>query len=188
MGACSLKGCNVCDFPGISFGDTVKYPFYARYSSLNDTRRTKRPTGTINSSVMWNLEDIVESKPRLRTYEQYIQQGLAAQQGLVAANINGVHEPWVLGSLSYARLIHPTKDAMHSAHNSIKDSIKLMKPNTSKPYFINRTKRPAVLKSCRDFHVFSFMTRRANPRWPWIVSRPEAVLHDDRFKHVLGNQ
>jgi hypothetical protein len=165
----------------------MKYPFYARYTTLNDPRRSKRPTGTINSSVMWNLIDVVESKPRLRTYEQYIEHGLAAQNGVIAPNVNGVHQPWLLDRLSYANLIHPTKDAMHSAHNSIKDSIKLIKPNTSQPFFVNRTKRPAVVKSCRDFHVFTFMTREVNPRWPWIISRQEALLHDERFKHVLGN-
>ena len=56
MGAGSLKGCNVCDFGGVNCGETIKYPSYARYTSLNDTRRLRRPTGCVNSNVMWNIE------------------------------------------------------------------------------------------------------------------------------------
>ena len=32
MGSGSLKGCNMCDFGGIHFGETIKYPLYARYT------------------------------------------------------------------------------------------------------------------------------------------------------------
>ena len=37
MGSNSQHGCNVCDFHGIYFGNTQKYPFYYRYTSLNDS-------------------------------------------------------------------------------------------------------------------------------------------------------
>ena len=154
MGAGSLKGCNVCDFGGVHFGETIKYPSYARYTSLNDTRRLRRPTGCVNSNVMWNIENITDTRPRNRSYNEYIAHGLAVKSGEEEARLNGVHEPWILHQLSYAHLIHPTKDAMHCAHNTIRDSIKLFKPNQSNPFFLNRTKRAAVISSCRQLGIF----------------------------------
>ena len=41
QGACSVKGCNACDFPGLTFARTVCYPFYARYLPADDPRRLK---------------------------------------------------------------------------------------------------------------------------------------------------
>jgi hypothetical protein len=187
MGSGSLKGCNVCDFGGVHFGETVKYPLYARYTSLTDERRLRRPNGCANSNVMWNLENITTPQPRDRTYEEYISQGTEVLEGVLEANVNGVHEPWILHQLSYAHLIHPTKDAMHCGHNTIRDSIKLLKPNQSKPYFVNRTKRPAVITSCRQGSIFSFITRENNPTWPWIMSKESCKTHDDRFNHVIGD-
>ena len=186
MGAGSLKGCNVCNFNGISFGETVKYPFYARYTLSTDTRRLRRPTGCPNANVMFNLKEVVEPPPQVRLYADYKHQGLEVLHEILEAKVNGVHGPWILDRLTYGHLIHPTKDAMHCSHNTIRDSIKLFKPNTSNPYFVNRTKRPAVLNSCRNASIFPFMTRELNPIWPWIVSKEECVTHDSRFEHVLG--
>ncbi len=75
---------------------------------------------------------------------------------------------------------------MHFAHNSIRDSIKLFKPNQSKPYFLNKTKRPAVISSCRLLGIFLFVTRENDPLWPWMLPKECAKLHDSQFDHVLG--
>ena len=187
MGSGSLKGCNVCDFGGIHFGETIKYPLYARYTIPTDPRRLRRPSGCPNSIAMYNVQNITSQIPRDRTYVEYVEQGNAVKQGFIEANVHGVHEPWILHHLSYAHLIHATKDAMHCAHNTIKDSVHLFKPNTSKPYFVNRTKRPAVLTSCRQESIFHFMTRENGPSWPWIMEKDSCRTHDARFEHVLGN-
>ena len=76
---------------------------------------------------------------------------------------------------------------MHCAHNTIRDSVHLFKPNTSKPYFVNRTKRPAVITSCRQESIFHFMTRENGSSWPWIMEKESCRTHDARFDHVLGN-
>jgi hypothetical protein len=186
MGSGSLKGCNVCDFGGVHFGETVKYPSYARYTIPTDSRRLRRPTGCANSNVMWNIDNITSPQPRNRTYDEYIAQGSEVESGLEEANVNGVHAPWILHQLSYAYLIHPTKDAMHCAHNTIRDSIKLFKPNQSNPFFVNRTKRPAVIASCRLQSIFSFLSREINPTWPWILPKESCQTHDNRLSHVLG--
>ena len=58
QGGGSLKGCNSCDFPGITFAGTRVYPFYSRYLPLNDPRRLKRPPrGIENHSLMFNLRN-----------------------------------------------------------------------------------------------------------------------------------
>jgi len=43
QGTGSLRGCNACDFPGITFAGTRVYPFYSRYIHADDPRRLKRP-------------------------------------------------------------------------------------------------------------------------------------------------
>ena len=81
MGAGSTKGCNVCDFEGVRFGQTTKYPFYARYAELDDSRRNKRPTGVPNSTVMWNVETTNLPRPRNRTYATYLRQCERVENG-----------------------------------------------------------------------------------------------------------
>lgn len=81
MGSGSAKGCNVCDFGGIVFGQTEKYPFYARYAPQDDPRRLKRPTGVPNSTVMWNVQATDEPRPRNRTYATYLRQCERVENG-----------------------------------------------------------------------------------------------------------
>ena len=100
-------------------------------------------------------------------------------------NVNGVHKKWLLNQLTYAANIHQTKDSMHSANNTIRDSLKVLKPNTSEPKFENRTKRLNVIKSCQEYRIFPFMYADP-PLFPWILTKEEVEEHDNRFKHVLG--
>ena len=74
---------------------------------------------------------------------------------------------------------------MHSANNTIRDSLKVLKPNTSEPEFENRTKKTNVIQSCREFHIFPFVYGD-NPSFPWILTKEEVAEHDKRFKHVIG--
>ena len=102
MGSNSQHGCNVCDFHGIYFGNTQKYPFYYRYTSLNDSRRLKRPTGIPNSSRMYNVESAVSKKPTLRNYDTYITQGGDVESGRTAAS---EVRSMVYGSLLICRIL-----------------------------------------------------------------------------------
>ena len=187
MGSNSSHGCNTCDFYGVYFGKTQKYPFYYRYSNLDDSRRLKRPTGVPNSSHMYNIETLITKKPTIRSYKQYVAQGQEVQNGVITAASVGINGVWLFHALPYAHLIHPTKDAMHSANNTIKDSCCVLKPSTtSKPPFTNRTTNLNVLLSCREYKIFPFITRAENPIWPWILTNEQLETHDARMHHVLG--
>ncbi len=96
-----------------------------------------------------------------------------------------MHKKWLLNQLSYAAYIHQTKDSMHSANNTIRDSLKVLKPNTSEPEFENRTRKTNVIESCREFRIFPFVYA-VPPTFPWILTKEEVQEHDNRFKHVLG--
>ncbi len=90
--------------------------------------------------------------------------------------------------MPYASLLHPTKDIMHTANNSIKDSLKVFKRSTtSQPAFENRTTKDSVVASCREYKIFPFMTRPIDPQWPWILSNNYILQHDNRLKNILGN-
>ena len=115
MGSNSQHGCNVCDFHGIYFGNTQKYPFYYRYTTLNDPRRLKRPTGVANSSRMYNLESEITRKPIVRNYDTYLRHGSAVETGQTAASEVGINGVWIFDDLLYSSLLHPTKEIMHTA-------------------------------------------------------------------------
>jgi hypothetical protein len=115
-----------------------------------------------------------------------LQQCTDVERGREDKSVNGVHGIWTLHGLSYANNIFATKDSMHSANNTIKDSLCVLKPNTTVPSkFENRTTRPNVVASCREFHIFPFVYADT-PRFPWILTSEDIKIHDDRFKHVLG--
>ncbi len=82
MGSGSRKGCNVCDFGGVYFGQTNKYPFYARYAPADDHRREKRPSGVSNSAVMYNVETTDLPRPRNRNYATYLRQCERDENGI----------------------------------------------------------------------------------------------------------
>ena len=105
--------------------------------------------------------------------------------GFDEPSVNGVHKKWLLDQLSYAAHIHQTKDSMHSANNSIRDSLKVLKPNTSEPEFENRTRKQNVIQSCREYRIFTSVFADP-PIFPWILTKKEIQEHDNRFKHVLG--
>ena len=76
---------------------------------------------------------------------------------------------------------------MHSATNSVKDSIKVMKPmRNSKPYqHTNRTENASCIKSCCQERIFPFVYATESS-FPWILTLDELSKHDNRFECVLG--
>ena len=186
MGSGSINGCNVCDFHGIYFGHTQKYPFYYRYTNQGDSRRLKRPTGVQNASSMYNLESNVHTKPKVRTYAEYIHRGKLVENEEVPAKDVGINGIWYFNILPYSHLLHPTKDIMHSSNNIIEDSCRLMKPTSnSQPKHTNRTTSVSVIASCREYRIFPFLTKD-QPDVPWILTNETRISHDRRFEHVLG--
>ena len=43
MNSNNSHSCNVCNFPGVYFAGTERYPFYSRYTPKDDARRSARP-------------------------------------------------------------------------------------------------------------------------------------------------
>ena len=137
---------------------------------------------------MYNLESEVTTKPKIRNYEEYIKNGLLVEDNLVLPKEVGINGIWLFQGLSYANLLHPTKDAMHCANNIIEDSCRLMKPTTqSNPKHTNRSTSHSVLASCREYRILPFLTKD-DPDVPWILSSETRIEHDLRFEHVLGLQ
>ena len=76
---------------------------------------------------------------------------------------------------------------MHSAINSVKDYIKVMKPTkNSKPYqHTNRMESVCRIESCRQERIFPFVYATESS-FPWILTVEELSKHDSRFECVLG--
>ena len=81
--------------------------------------------------------------------------------------------------------VHTSNKSIYSANNTIRDSLKVLKPNTSEPEFENRTRKQNVINSCRDHYIFPFVYAE-NATFPWILTKEEVIEHDKRFKNVLG--
>ena len=188
MGSNSAHGCNVCNFPGIYFAGAERYPFYSRYTARNDPRRLQRPTAEVSHwRKMWNVKPDNNPIPKKRTYQEYIEAARKVENNTITASSVGINGVWIPDCLSYSHLIYWTKDIMHSANNSIKNSVAVMKPTrTSKPYaHINRTQSDSCRKSCQQYRVFPFLYQ-TEPTYPWIMTVAELLIHDKRFEHVLG--
>jgi hypothetical protein len=85
MGGSSDHGCQACNFEGVWFGETMKYPYYSRYTSLNDPRRLRRPTGVPNHSKMYNLCTETNPTPKKRTNDTYIKEATRVENGETTA-------------------------------------------------------------------------------------------------------
>ena len=129
---------------------------------------------------MYNITATTLARPKNRSYAQYLMQCQRVANGDDEDKVNGVHEVWLLDQLSYAQYIHQTKDSMHSANNTIIDSLKVLKPNTSEPEFENRTRKQNVINSCRDNYIFPFVYAE-HATFPWILTKEEVIEHDNRY-------
>jgi hypothetical protein len=183
MGAQSQQGCNACDFHGIYFGHAQKYPFYSRYTDANDTRRMRRPIGLRNHNSMYNAVTVDEPPPQNKKYEDYVRLGNEVLEGTITASSVGINGVWAFDALPYAKDIWKTKDIMHSANNTIKDSLHLLKPKHDD--FTNRTQSDNVIKSCEEYRIFPFVYSE-NPTFPWIISAVHVKSHDSRIANVIG--
>ena len=184
MGGQSTEGCNACDFQGIYFGAAQKYPFYSRYTDENDPRRLKRPTGLRNHNSMYNAQVVVEPPPLNKTYADYIRLGNEVLEGTITRQSVGINGIWAFHVLPYAEHIWKTKDVMHSANNTIKDSLEVLKPKYEN--FTNRTQNANVISSCEEYRIFPFVYS-AEPIFPWIITAANVKNHDSRIANVIGN-
>ncbi len=91
QGGASYSGCNACTFPGVRFGRTMVYPWYASYLDIDDNRRSKHP-----SQHCYNIEECTLPAPRARTYSDYVASGAAFlalpdnERFTDGAHVNGV--------------------------------------------------------------------------------------------------
>jgi hypothetical protein len=106
-----------------TFARSVVYPFYPRYCQADDPRRFSRPLGVPNAKHMWNLRDVFEPPPIMKTYDEYI---LAGNQFLGDNDddgddpVEGVKGLWALDILPYADHIVKTKDMAHTFDHCVK--------------------------------------------------------------------
>jgi hypothetical protein len=113
QGGASLEGCNACDFGGFYFANTVTYPFYSRYTDLEDHRRQRRP-----GPYMFNIRHESLPPPVNRTYEDYVVDAARVQEeGLTHSR--GVKGLWALHVLPYAAHIVKSKDVAHCAYHIV---------------------------------------------------------------------
>ena len=159
QGGSSGAGCNTCEFPGVYLAKTEVYPFASMYCPAGDPRRLKRPPFPVkHHRIKYNLQDEFRLCPRLRTYTDYLRDGRAflnrPKKSILA--VNGVKGIWAFDELPYAHMIWKCKDYMHSASNSIQDTINLFKPSVGQTS-INRTEKTNVRNHCKSLRIFPFL-------------------------------
>ena len=72
---------------------------------------------------------------------------------------------------------------MHSANNTIKDSLEVLKPKHEN--FTNRTQNANVISSCEEYRIFPFVYSQ-EPTFPWIITAANVKSHDSRIQNVIG--
>jgi len=197
QGGGSHKGCNACDFPGITFAHTVCYPFYSRFLPPDDPRRLQRPPRIVpNYSLLYNLKNEQEGKPRFFKYDEYIASGLEfnnLEDKRILA-INGVKGVWAFHVLPYARYIWRTKDRMHTGDHVVKDSLNVLSRSVNGHE--NRTEKKTVLKACEEARIFRFLYTVTDDedgaesikynQPPWIANKYIEKCHDLKLQHTIG--
>ena len=188
QGSASLKGCNACDFPGISFARSVCYPFYSRYLSVDDPRRFKRPPRAVaNYQLMYNYRSEIATTPDLFDYDLYIANGLAFLDRLdknIRA-VDGVKGIWAFHVLPYAHNIWMTKDKMHTGDHVVKDTLNALSRSVNG--HVNRTERVSVRTACEAEKIFPFLyAEEGKLPAPWIANRYIENNHDLKLKNVIG--
>ena len=134
---------------------------------------------------MFNIKTNTLEEPERLSYENYVHNANQVLNGSLTPRECGINGVWLLHALPYSHLIYKTKDLMHTSYNIVKDSIQWIKPNNYHTVKKNRTKDSSIIKICKEYRIFSFMTGE-NPIWPWIMTTDRARDHDKRLTHVLG--
>jgi len=185
QGGASYSGCNACNFPGVRFGRTMVYPWYASYLNIDDKRRSKHPT-----QYCYNIGDCTLPVPLTRSYNDYETSGSAflslspEERSAKGANVNGVKGIWAFHILPYAEHIHWTKDFMHSGDHLIKDALNLFKKKCTG--HVNRSQKVPVALNCRLLRIFPFVYNDLKIPPPWTLSMKLGLLHDVKLKNVIG--
>ena len=188
QGTGSHRGCNACEFPGITFAHSVCYPFYSKYLPADDTRRCKRPPrGVPKFDLMYNLRSEFEGPPEPFNYDDYIADGLEFQNRVDKRilSINGVKGVWAFSVLPYAHKIWMTKDRMHTADHVVKDSLNLMSRSVNGHE--NRSEKNSTRASCKVERIFPFLyAEEGQKHAPWTANKYIEYNHDHKLKHVIG--
>jgi hypothetical protein len=192
QGGASHKGCNACDFTGITWAKTVVYPFYSKYLPVDDVRRNKRPPRIVpNYQFMYNYRTEIATTPRMFNYAEYIAAGLEYQnrdEKSIKA-INGVKGVWAFDVLPYGQHIWMTKDKMHTGDHVVKDSLNTLARSVNGHE--NRTEKITVRTACENDKMFPFLYEEDEegkkiPHAPWTANRYIETKHDLKLKHVIG--
>ena len=137
------------------------YPFYSRFLPPDDPRRLSRPPRIVpNYSLLYNLRNEVDTKPRFFKYDDYIQAGLEfnaredRRRQILA--IDGVKGVWVFHELPYAHYIWMTNDRMHTGDHVVKDTLKMLSRTVSG--YDNRTENKTVRRECQSHRIFPFLS------------------------------
>ena len=188
QGGGSHKGCNACDFSGITFASTVCYPFYSKYLDAGDPHRMKRPPrGVPNFSLLYNLRTEINPTPTFFDYETYIENGKEFNNRVdkrIKA-VNGVKGVWAFEELPYAHMIWMTKDRMHTADHVVTDTLSMLARSVKGHK--NRTEKATVRAACQRERIFPFLYSDEGINTPpWVLNRYIEQLHDVKLKHVIG--
>jgi len=188
QGTGSLRGCNACDFPGITFAGTRVYPFYSRYIHADDPRRLKRPPrGVQNHQLMYNLRNEDDEEPKIFNYDDNIYDGIefSNREDTKVKAVNGVKGVWAFHELPYAHKIWMTKDRMHTADHVVKDSLNLLSRSVNG--HINRTEKRSVRYACQQERIFPFLYSGDGKQFaPWVANSYIERHHDIKLRNVIG--
>lgn len=156
QGATSLAGCNICHYPGRTFGNRRVFDGARRYLTMQDTTRSK-DSDKNRRNVMHFSSDEKRRAPKKRTYEEYKEYAaIAEEENRGKANPKYVHKGvkklWCLDLLPYAAHIHWTVDMMHCFNNIITDMNNSLRPTQGGDKYLlrhtNRTTNAAVVSAC----------------------------------------
>ena len=188
QGGGSHKGCNACDFNGITFAKTVCYPFDSKYLGPDDPRRLKRPTRVVsNHTLLYNLRTEEDDPPTPFDYKSYIQSGkeFNEREDLRIKAINGVKGVWAFDQLPYAHNIWMTKDRMHTADHVVSDTLAMLSKTVNG--HVNRTEKKTVRLACQKERIFPFLyADDGKNSAPWVCNKYIERHHDIKLKHVIG--
>ena len=188
QGGSSLRGCNACEFPGITFAGTRVYPFYSRYLHSDDPRRLKRPPRTVSHhQLMYNYRTEIDEEPKLFDYDEYIADGIefTNRDDTKVLAVNGVKGVWAFGDLPYGHKIWMTKDRMHTADHVVKDCLNVLSRSVNGHK--NRTEKTSVRNACQTYKIFPFLyAAEGKQSAPWVANAYIEQNHDIKLKHVIG--
>jgi len=193
-------GCHKCDFKGRAFGrHRTVYDGYRRYTNKvkpRDERRDRKSRRCKSEGLQFSYDE-EGTKPTLRTYDEYIRDGLEAERlndlgvnGKKNNYVNGVMGVWALHVLPYAHLIHWTYDLMHTFSNIIEDCLKSIIPKHGGRTGLlyendNRTYNKTVVAACRDEKIHRYLHNGEIP--PWVLTADDCIAIDRSQMNIIGS-